>query len=556
MNLKLLKANALIIIIIAIASALRLFSLSTIPIGFNDDEAAFGYNAYSISKTLHDESGKLLPFPVFESFGDWKLSGYLYITVISQKVFGPNEFATRLPSALFGIVAVYSTYLLGKKLFEKKIGLLAMFLLAISPWHIVASRNAFESDILIAFITTGTYLFLEAQNNKKLLPFSFICFISTFYIYRSAWVFTPLFVVFLIYNQRQNLSKLKTSLKVYIIATFLIILPIIFTVITFRGQSRFFQESFIYGVQRTGIINEVNDKRGACLENTNRFVCNVIYNKYSSFITVYFNNYAENLSPETYFTKGVANGYQALANRGLFYSFELPLLLIGIASLLRAKNSPSQILFVWIILVPLGASITSVGNPGRLNILLPAPQIIEAAGFFYLLSLIKNQRAKNLSILGSTFVMSFVFIKLLADMFFYYPKISATYQRYGYKELFTYLESQRQNYNQVAVSRRTDDAKQYIHYLFYNKIDPNQYRATLVSHKDENGWQVVERINNINFYGSAPPLESLPKKSLLALGVLDGTYATKPIYTVFYPNGDTFFRVYDVDQLKLEQKQK
>src|SRR3989344_6941222 len=96
--------------IIAAALFLRLYDLSRIPIGFNDDEAAFGYNAYSLLKTGKDEWGRVMPFPAFESFGDWKLVFYLYSVVPSVAVFGPSNFAARLPSALFGILAVLAAY--------------------------------------------------------------------------------------------------------------------------------------------------------------------------------------------------------------------------------------------------------------------------------------------------------------------------------------------------------------------------------------------------------------------------------------------------------------
>src|SRR3990167_10929446 len=146
------KKNFFLLLIITLAILLRLTLLSSIPVGFNDDEAAFGYNAYSILKTGKDEWSQFLPFPVFESFGDWKLVGYLYPTVVSQMIFGANEMATRLPSVFFGVLAIFSTYLLAGKLFSQRVGLMATLLLAVSPWHIAASRNAFESDILIFFI--------------------------------------------------------------------------------------------------------------------------------------------------------------------------------------------------------------------------------------------------------------------------------------------------------------------------------------------------------------------------------------------------------------------
>src|SRR3989344_4023982 len=163
--MKYLKNNLPIISIIVIAIFFRFINLPNIPVGFNDDEAAFGYNAYSILKTGMDEWGRFLPFPAFESFGDWKLLVFLFLTAITQFFFGLNEFATRFPSALFGVFAVFACYLLSKRLFDKKVALLAALFLAISPWHIVASRNAFESDLLVFFITISTYFFLVGLKN-------------------------------------------------------------------------------------------------------------------------------------------------------------------------------------------------------------------------------------------------------------------------------------------------------------------------------------------------------------------------------------------------------
>src|SRR3989344_4871422 len=135
--MKFVRENWLLILILLLAVILRFYRLSNIPVGFNDDEAAFGYNAYSILKTARDEWGRFLPFPVFESFGDWKLVGYLYLTVASEAIFGASEFAVRFPSAIFGILSVWTTYLLTKKLLGKNVGLLSAFLLAISPWHVI-----------------------------------------------------------------------------------------------------------------------------------------------------------------------------------------------------------------------------------------------------------------------------------------------------------------------------------------------------------------------------------------------------------------------------------
>lgn len=551
-----LKNNLLLIIIISFAAVLRFYNLSNIPIGFNDDEAAFGYNAYSIAKTGRDEWGRVA-FPVFESFGDWKLVGYLYPTVLSELIFGKNVFAVRFPSALIGVLAVFSTYLLTKRLFDEKIAFFASFLLAINPWHIVASRNAFESDILILTLSISTYFFLKGIKDKKYLLYCLITFAISFYIYRSAWFFIPLFVSAIFYLHKNVLQKHKTYILKALAFAFFLLVPLIPTVLTFSGQSRFFQESFIYGVSSQGIVNEINEKRGACFENSTPVLCKIIYNKYLSYVTTFTNNYFENLSPQTYFTKGPANGYQSFSNRGLLYNFELPLLVIGLIMLILKKENAAKILIPWILIVPLGASFTSVGNPGRLNIMLPVPQIIEAFGFFSLIATINKKIIKQALICSTVLIISISLTRLWADMFYFYPKISGKFQRYGYQELFNFIGLQNDKYAKVVISRRNDDAKQYIHYLFFQDIPPEKFFDPnfTARYRGQDKWQVVEKIGNVYFVPSIPNLENLGEKTILTTEEHEASFAEKPIYTVNYPNGDTAFEVYDVDKVLQKLKE-
>ena len=107
-----MKIKFWLILIILLAAVLRFYKLGQVPSGFVNDEAAFGYNAYSLLKTGKDEFGKAWPI-IFRSFGEGKLPVYVYLTVPSVAIFGLNEFAVRLPSALFGVLTVFMLYLLG-----------------------------------------------------------------------------------------------------------------------------------------------------------------------------------------------------------------------------------------------------------------------------------------------------------------------------------------------------------------------------------------------------------------------------------------------------------
>ena len=77
-----LDGRGILAILTALALVLRVWALGQVPPGIDADEAALGYNAYSLLKTGRDEYG--VPHPlVFESFGDYKRPVYFYFAIPS-----------------------------------------------------------------------------------------------------------------------------------------------------------------------------------------------------------------------------------------------------------------------------------------------------------------------------------------------------------------------------------------------------------------------------------------------------------------------------------------
>lgn len=71
---------------------------------------------------------------------------------LAMPLFGDGEAALRLPSAVFGLLAVLLMYLLGKMICDRWAGLLAAALLALSPFHIWYST---EARMYALLATTG-----------------------------------------------------------------------------------------------------------------------------------------------------------------------------------------------------------------------------------------------------------------------------------------------------------------------------------------------------------------------------------------------------------------
>src|SRR5680860_1368442 len=135
--LKIKKEFILFLIIIVLASFLRLYNLGNVPVSMADDEIREVYTAYSIAHTGRDVFGNFLPL-VFkiDGFNNWG-PFTIYFTSLFYKFLTLNIFTARLPYVFCGISSIIFFYLVLKELFNKyEIALFSSFALAVSMWHI------------------------------------------------------------------------------------------------------------------------------------------------------------------------------------------------------------------------------------------------------------------------------------------------------------------------------------------------------------------------------------------------------------------------------------
>jgi len=111
-----------------------------------------------------DEFGRFLPLNYLESFGDFKPPVYTYLTIPSVAILGLNKESVRLPAAILGISTVVLTYFLTKRLFDdKKIALLSMLFLAISPW------KSLEKGVLITSVEYNSTAFEQGLRQGQII---------------------------------------------------------------------------------------------------------------------------------------------------------------------------------------------------------------------------------------------------------------------------------------------------------------------------------------------------------------------------------------------------
>lgn len=459
-----------LLIVMLIAGVLRFYQIDKVPVSLYWDEVSQGYNAYSISETLRDEYGNFLPL-LFRAFDDYKMPLNIYLTSLSVKIMGLNEFAVRFPSALFGTLTVLVTFFLINQLLKRSgwlmgqkykdtISLISAFFLAISPWHIQFSRAGFEANISLFFIALGVYLFFKGLGKYRYYLFSLISFAVACHGYRSIYVFLPILLLglFIIWRKelvRKGLFRIGLGLLLFVI----LIAPLL-NLLMRDGTSRFQQTSISIKVNEVALSNFQKGTK------TNR---KILYAK------IFLQNYISQFTPQFLFISGDSNGRHSPRGMGLLYLWELPFLLVGLYIVFRYFSFPVKaILFIWLLAAPLPAAL-SIPVPHALRTLniLPMPQALAAIGVFYIF-FIFTKHARKLYAAALILVIGFFFIRYINLYSYTNTKSNVVDWADGYKQLTEYVIAKESSYDKVLISGHYWEP--YVYFLFYKKYNPKMYQ--------------------------------------------------------------------------------
>lgn len=251
------KKRLPLILIILAAIFLRLWSLGSAELVFDESFYSFrsiGWLDYLESPfqttpvqwfTLSELSeSKGLPWWLNLSFHDHPPLFFL-VQKIFFNLFGDSLFVSRLPSAIFGILFVYLTYLISRKLFSRSdLGdfkgqtLIAPLLIAISFAHISLSRMAMMESVLLFFILLNIYYFLNFLENKKYwwhFGLTFGLAMLTKYI---AVFLIPTYFVFLLIYRRDIFKNSKIYLAL-ILAVIILSPVIVYNIYSYKTFGHF-----------------------------------------------------------------------------------------------------------------------------------------------------------------------------------------------------------------------------------------------------------------------------------------------------------------------------
>lgn len=135
-----------LVALVAVGAVLRLWALDAV--GFNSDEAVYAGQAANLAGL--PELSTL--FPLFRAH---PLLFQSALSVLYGS--GAGEVAARAFVAVLGLATVVVVFRLGRRLYGRKVGLLAALLLAVMPYHVGVSRQVLL-DVPMTFLASSALL--------------------------------------------------------------------------------------------------------------------------------------------------------------------------------------------------------------------------------------------------------------------------------------------------------------------------------------------------------------------------------------------------------------
>jgi|GEM_PF-295703 len=437
-----------------LGAGIRLFLIHIVPPGLNQDEASIGYDAYALLHYGIDRNGYHNPIHLI-AWGSGQNALYAYLSMPFISLFGLTPLSARAVSMMFGIIGLLVFYWLFIRIHQnKRLALLGMFLLAISPWHIMMSRWGLESNLFPSIVLIGVLLLYIAFENNKWFPVACFVFGLSLYAYGTSYFFVPIFLVFVVsyalFFQRLRIKQLLLGVAVFIVTSLPILLFVLinrlklesmdlglFTIPRLTGTPRFDQVSSVF--------------------SSNMFLQGI--ENFKDFIVMFVKQ-----------DDGLV--WNALPPYGFLYMFCMPLLLIGLGrAFYRLKEKTWNrefIMLAWFMAAVAMAFVTDV-NINRINVIFFPSIYFVASGVWVL--------RKKFAVTFIPIVAAFAicFVGFTNDYFTKFPdKVSSAF----FESLGDALQyAAHETEGTIAVTNNVNMS--YIFALFYEKTDPHEFLDTV-----------------------------------------------------------------------------
>jgi len=239
------KKKYLPYIILFVGCFVRILQLGVVPGGLNQDESFAAYDAYSLLHYGIDSSGYSYPV-YFVSWGSGMNVLNSYLMMPFMAVFGAHPWVVRLPQSITACLTLFVFFLLLKKIFDERTALAGLFLLTISPWHIMLSRWALESNLTPGFLLFALYFFVLGVEKSRYYIVSALFYGLSLYCYATIWPIVPLMLLlqagYLIYAKK---LKFDVCSVFAVILLMILALPLVLFILINAGYMEEIRTAFL-----------------------------------------------------------------------------------------------------------------------------------------------------------------------------------------------------------------------------------------------------------------------------------------------------------------------
>jgi hypothetical protein len=377
----------LFIIIFALGVFVRVWQFDRVPPGINVDEASVGLEAYSLYHFGVDRNGQSWPV-YFVSWGSGMdaLEAYILLPFMSL---GLSSFSVRLPILLSGILTLLLVFLIGRRILGTKFALIFMFLLAISPWHIILSRWGHDENIVPFIFALGFLSLLRSEKENYWFVIAVLFFGLSLYAYIANFVAVP---VFLLCAVPVLLASARVKVRTVLIGlAVLVIMAVPLVLFVFVNA---------WGLQtiRLGPFTVPRLPLDA------RFLVMTASSDHNAFLTLIKNIWAEARLLMISQTDG--NIWNVVDPFGYLYVFSFPFAIVGVYLLVKPekpKKSPEKYLMLAWLVAALCIGVFQRANINRIGLVF-IPIIFCCAVF---LDWLGGRSRAALGILIAVFLFSF-----------------------------------------------------------------------------------------------------------------------------------------------------
>ena len=171
---------------------------------------------------------------------------FYWLLEASYKTFGINEFAARFPSGLFGFLGLAAIYLLGRLLFNNRVGVFSAIALATNLEYLMLANACVTDMALSTLMLLGVLFFFYGQIRKK----------DYFYVLSSAafafaaltkgpiGILLPCFIIFVYLLLTKDSALLKKLKPILLSSVVFVLIALPWYIVMYKLHANSFLDEF------------------------------------------------------------------------------------------------------------------------------------------------------------------------------------------------------------------------------------------------------------------------------------------------------------------------